>query len=136
MAKRIFDTSYLIGHWKAFPKATRTVENMRSWFEKLIAQYGSCRIVTPVYIEMVAGVTSSSELRLTQAYLDPFEIIDEGKIPKADWDAAKSMAQRVAPTGGKRQLGDCLVRAIAKRLNCEVLTSDKRFPRGDCLPQR
>jgi predicted nucleic acid-binding protein len=78
---------------------------------------------------MVAGVTSSHELKLTQAYLAPFEIIDEGRIPKKDWDKAKDMAQRVAPSGGKRQLGDCLVRAIAKRLNCEVLTLDKGFPR-------
>ena len=129
MAKRIFDTSYLIGHWRIFPKATkRTTDNMRAWSEKLIDQYGTRQIVTPVYIEMVAGVTSSDELRLTQAYLDPFEIIDEGKIPKRDWDEAKVMSQRVAPKGGKRQLGDCLVRAIAKRFNCEVLTSDKGFP--------
>jgi predicted nucleic acid-binding protein len=130
MANRIFDTSYLISHWRTFPKTNRrTAENMRSWSEKLIAQYGSRRIVTPVYIEMVAGVTSSDELKLTRAYLDPFEIVDEGKIPKGDWDEAKSMAQRVAPKGGKRQLGDCLVRAIAKRLNCEVLTLDTGFPR-------
>jgi predicted nucleic acid-binding protein len=129
MADRIFDTSYLINHWKTFPKMTqRTLENMRSWSEKLIEQYGSRRIVTPVYVEMVAGVTSSDELKLTQAYLAPFEIIDEGRIPKGDWDNAKNMAQRVAKNGGKRQLGDCLVRAIAKRLNCEVLTPDKRFP--------
>ena len=108
MAKRIFDTSYLIGHWRIFPKATkRTTDNMRAWSEKLIDQYGTRQIVTPVYIEMVAGVTSSDELKLTQAYLDPFEIIDEGKIPKRDWDEAKVMSQRVAPKGGKRQLGDC-----------------------------
>ena len=129
MAKRIFDTTYLMLHWKTFPKTTRrTTENMRSWAEKFISQYGSRRIVTPVYIEMVAGVTSSDELKLTHAYLDPFEIVDEGKIPKGDWDEAKRMAQRVAPNGGKRQLGDCLVRAIANRLNCDVLTSDRRFP--------
>ena len=131
MAKSIFDTSYLIGHWHAWPKTTkRTVENMRSWSERLVAQYRTRRIVTPVYIEMVAGVTSSDELRLTQAYLAAFEIIDQGNIPKGDWDEAKIMAQRVAPEGGKRQLGDCLVRAMAKRLNCEVWTADRRFPRA------
>lgn len=129
MANRIFDTSYLISHWRTFPKTSkRTLENMRLWSEKLIEQYGSRRIVTPVYIEMVAGVTSSAELKLAQAYLASFEIVDEGKIPKEDWDKAKYMAQRVAANGGKRQLGDCLVRAIANRLNCEVLTADRRFP--------
>jgi predicted nucleic acid-binding protein len=130
MAKRIFDTSYLISHWRTFPKTTkRTVENMRSWSEKLIAQYGSRQIVTPVYIEMVAGVTSSDELKLTRAFLEPFEIVDEGKIPKGDWDEARRMAQRVAPEGGKRQLGDCLVRAIANRFKSDVLTQDKGFPK-------
>jgi len=102
---------------------------MRSWAEKLIANHGSRRIVTPVYIEMVAGATGSDELKLTHAYLDPFEMVDEGKIPKEDWDEAKRIAQRVAPKGGKRQLGDCLVRAIANRLNCDVLTLDGTFPR-------
>ena len=101
---------------------------MRSWSENLIALYGSRRIVTPVYIEMVAGVTSSDELELARAYLEQFEIADGGKIPKEDWNEAKQIAQRVALNGGKRQLGDCLVRAIAKRLNCEVLTLDRRFP--------
>jgi hypothetical protein len=128
VAKRIFDTTYLISHWRSFPKTTqRTTENMRSWSEKLIAQYASHGIVTPVYIEMIAGVTSSDELKLTQAYLAPFDIVDEGKIPNGDWDEARIMAQRVPPTGRKRQLGDCLVRAIAKRLKCEVLTLDAGF---------
>jgi hypothetical protein len=79
---------------------------------------------------MGAGVTSADELKLTQAYLAPFEIADAGKIPKGDWDEARNMAQRVAATGGKRQLGVCLVRAIAKRLGCEVLTVDRGFPRS------
>lgn len=131
MAKRIFDTSHLIAHWRNFPRTRpRTSENMRSWSERLIELYGSRRIVTPVFIEMVAGVTSADELKLTQAYLAPFEIIDEGRIPKLDWDEARHTAQRVSPKGGKRQLGDCLVRAIAKRLGCEVLTLDRGFPRS------
>ena len=129
MAKRIFDTSYLIRHWKTFPDPTkRTVENMRSWAEKFVALYGSRRIVTPVFIEMVAGANSSDELKLTYAYLDPFEIVDEGKIPKEDWDEAKRIAQRVPPNGRNRHLGDCLIRAIANRLKCDVLTLDGTFP--------
>ena len=130
MAKRIFDTSYLITHWKAFPKRTkRTPQSFRSWSEKLISQHKTHLIVTPVYIEMVAGVMSSDNLNLTRAYLDPFLIVDEGRIPKDDWDEAKRMAQRVAPKGGTRQPGDCLIRAIANRLNCDVLTFDKEFPK-------
>jgi hypothetical protein len=103
---------------------------MRLWSEQLIDLYGSRRIVTPVYIEMISGVTSSDELKLAQAYLTSFEIVDEGKISKADWDEAKNMAQRVASYVGKRQLGDYLIRTIAKRLNHEVLTLDKGFPRS------
>lgn len=29
-------------------------------------------IVTPVYLEMIAGVTNAEELHLTQAFLDEF----------------------------------------------------------------
>jgi predicted nucleic acid-binding protein len=129
MANRIFDTSVLISHWRDFSAAKRTSINMRLWAEKLIGMYGSRWIVTPVYIEMVAGVTSSDELKVAQAYLDPFEIADEGEIPKGDWTEAKRLAQRVVSGVGKRQLGDCLVRAIANRLRCEVITFERRFPK-------
>ena len=130
MAKRIFDSSYLINHWNDFCKTpqARTPENFRAWSEKLIADYGTRLIVTPVYIEVVAGVTSSEELKLTHAYLEPFVIVDDGKIPKEDWDEAKRIAQRVPHSAKKRQLGDCLIRAIVNRLNGDVLTLDKGFP--------
>ena len=69
MAGRIFDTSILISHWWQFSEGAtkRTRENMGSWAKELVETYGSRQIVTPVYIEMVAGATSSAELTLTQA---------------------------------------------------------------------
>jgi predicted nucleic acid-binding protein len=129
MAKRIFDTNYLIRHWRNFPETTeRTTENFRAWAEELIEQHGCRWIVTPVCIEMVAGVMSSEQLKLTHAYLEPFLIVDEGKIPKGDWDEAKRLAQRVPSNGTPRQLADCLFRAIANRLHCDPFTLDKGLP--------
>lgn len=102
---------------------------MEAWARGLIALEATNAILTPVYIEMVAGVTSSQELRLTRAFLKPFNIADEGKILAQDWDRAREIAQRVPFDKRKRQLGDCLISAIAKRLKSEVVTREKRFPR-------
>jgi predicted nucleic acid-binding protein len=38
------------------------------------------------------------------------------------------LVRRVPPDGSRRQMGDCLIRAIADRLNAEVLTRDAGFP--------
>jgi predicted nucleic acid-binding protein len=81
----------------------------------------------PVYIEFLAGVRNSVELQLATAYLKEFEILDNGTVEKADWSEAERVARRVPQDGRPRQLGDCLIRALAKRLRGDVATLDLRF---------
>jgi predicted nucleic acid-binding protein len=131
MAKRILDTSWLITHWlnySATSSTARTPESMEQLGKQLIDLRGTKFIATPVFIEMVAGVQSAAELKLTLAYLKPFVSIDEGRILPEDWQNARDYAQRVPRDGKRRQLGDCLIRAIADRCRCEVDRLDKRFP--------
>jgi predicted nucleic acid-binding protein len=45
-----------------------------------------------------------------------------------DWQEAIRIASRVPRSPAPRQLGDCLIRAIAHRLKYEVFTSDMNFP--------
>ena len=85
-------------------------------------------IAMPVVVEFLAGIQSSHELDLARAYLEEFDVIDKGDIPKGDWEEARRLAQRVPPDGSPRQLGDCLLRAIAIRFRCDVDSRDKRFP--------
>jgi predicted nucleic acid-binding protein len=84
-------------------------------------------IVSPVLIEFLAGALTSNELDLYRAYLAPFEVLDRGNIPRQDWEEAKRLAQWIKKDGRKRRLGDCLIQAIAGRLNCDVVTSDQDF---------
>ncbi len=86
-------------------------------------------IVTPIYVEFLVGTRDSSEQRLAEAYLAQFDNIDGGNIPKEDWDETLRIARRIPPTGKPRQLGDCLIRAIANRLKHTVITPDTGFPK-------
>ena len=86
-------------------------------------------IVTPIHVEFVAGTRDSSEQELAEAYLAQFDNIDGGKIPKQDWDETLRIAKRIPQNGKPRQLGDCLIRAIANRLKHSVVTPDTGFPK-------
>ena len=135
MVRRIFDTSILISDWhqnagkrpkRGSKRQFETWGNQRA--KELIELHGSDLIATPVAIEFIAGVQSSDELRLARAFLKPFRVMDDGRILSEDWKEAERLAARVPSDGRRRQLGDCLIRAIADRLNCEVLSLDKGFP--------
>ena len=67
-------------------------------------------------------------MRLAKSFLTPFELVDGGRILPADWEVAKRIAARVSADGLRRQMGDCLIRAVADRLNLTVFTFEKRFP--------
>ena len=85
--------------------------------------------MTPVYIEFIAGARSAVELELSRAYLAGLEVVDAGRILKEDWEKARKLAERIPRNGKLRQLGDCLIRAIAARLKYyDVLTADDSFP--------
>lgn len=86
-------------------------------------------ILTPIYIEFIAGTRSSNELDLARAFLGEFDRIDKGEITSQDWREAERYASRVPEDGHARGLVDCLIKAIAKRLRMDIDTSDKRFAR-------
>jgi predicted nucleic acid-binding protein len=131
MKKHLLDTSVLIDWWhrsrkkvSGEPRPAQVV----AWAAKLIEIEGTNAILTPVYIEFVAGAISKRELNLYRAYLKPFECVDDRRITADDWREAIRLAQRVPRKAKPRQLGDCLIRAIANRLNYAVVTRDQGFP--------
>jgi predicted nucleic acid-binding protein len=75
---------------------------------------------------VLAG-TNQETLQLTQAFLSEFRVIDAGTIPRSDWESATRRAKRIPRDGKPRQLGDCLIRAIAERLHYDLETFDKRL---------
>ena len=105
----------------------KTPEDASRWAEDLIELRRTRWIASPVLIEFVAGARSSHELALGRAYLGRFEVIDRGNIPKACWDEALRVAERVPRDGKPRQLGDCLIKAIAKHFKRAVVALDKGF---------
>jgi predicted nucleic acid-binding protein len=132
MAGRILDTSLLIRHWR--DRAVGSLgnwkpENAGQWSDELIAIRRADAIVSPVYVEFVAGVRSSHELLLARAYLAKFRIVDAWNVTAEDRAMARQFAERVPKDGKPRQLGDCLIRAVAERLNFDVDRIDVRFTR-------
>jgi len=121
-------------------------EDARVWAQRLIENKGTNAIVSPIVIEMLAGVRDSHELSLTEAFLDEFDVVDERRIPPQDWDLAGIIAKRVLkydrqvprrsrrrdreqnPRTQARDLGDCLIAAIALRLHYAVLSDDRGIP--------
>ena len=133
MLRRILDTNLLINHWCARLKGTHTrdvkVNTARGWANELIALQGNAAILTPIYLEFVCGARSENELKLARAFLGAFKLADDGEILPGDWKEAQRIAERVPTDGLPRQMGDCLIRALCKRLRMEVVTAEKRFPR-------
>lgn len=129
--RTILDTSVLINHWrrrKGKTLADKTAQEVLAWAAELIAVRKTDCIVTPVVIEMLAGTTESHELRLTRVFLSAFLVIDGGRLLPQDWKVALAIAERIPRNGKRRQLGDCLIRAIARRLRYSVSSTDQDFP--------
>ena len=97
--------------------------SVRSHAEELVEVQGTNLIASPVLVEFLAGTRDSKELELSRAFLEPFEVLDNGEIPRQDWEEAKRFAQWIRK-GRERKLGDCLIQAIAKRLNGDVISAD------------
>lgn len=83
--------------------------------------------MTPVVVEFLAGVQSAGELALARAFLAQFTVIDSGRILPEDWEETERLAARVPRDGKPRHLGDCLIRALAKRLKYDIDTDDRRL---------
>jgi predicted nucleic acid-binding protein len=60
---------------------------------------------------------------------EEFRLADDGAVTMEDWEEARRLAVRVPRVGRPRQLGDCLIRAIANRLRLRVKTFDIGMPR-------
>ncbi len=132
MSARILDTSVLLRHWKRRSGASLaggTTNDAQRWATEAIDLFRSNVIVTAVYVEFIAGVRSSDELKLAERYLAQFRILDDGESTEDDWEEVKRIARRVPRSGKPRHPGDCLIRATAKRLRRDVYTLDKDFPK-------
>lgn len=132
MKRAILDTDVLIAHWHrciAGSPRGKSIAQAEDWARNLVRLYDTDAIVTPVRIEFVAGTRTAHELRLARAYLAKLRAIDGGRILAEDWTEAQRIAERVPRDGKPRQLGDCLIAAIAKRLRYDVETKDRAFPR-------
>ena len=106
-----------------------TPTDAASWGNQLILLEQTNAIVTPVYLEFIAGARSRHELQLTEAYLQTFECVDGGQVLEEDWEEALRLARWIPANSKPRQLGDCLIKAIARRLRYTVRTFDLGFPR-------
>jgi predicted nucleic acid-binding protein len=129
--KWILDTSVLISWWRQCRRGRQLADLVEAdvvrWATQLAERRQTDAIVTPVYLEMIGGTVDRRELRLTQAFLACFRCVDERRIPPTDWAEALRLAQRIPRKPRPRDLGDCLIRAIANRLNYGVITHDTGF---------
>ena len=133
MRKLVLDTSVLINHWRRCrsgrPLQEISVAEAENWAQRLADIEHSDALVTPVVLEFLCGVVDRHEMRLARAFLRRFRPIDSGKTLVSDWREALRLAERVPGNRRPRDLGDCLIKAIANRLNHEVRTHDAAFPR-------
>ena len=102
---RVLDTNVLINHWRLLPLSQRTTAGAAKWARRLIEVYNTDFIASPVRIEFLCGVKSSEELKLVMAYVDQFQVVDEGQIHRQDWEEAERIAKRV---GWRGRIGDGL----------------------------
>jgi hypothetical protein len=131
MKRTVLDTSVLLRAWNDLrkgPLSGVSVRDVRKWARHVIEEYDTDAIVTPVYIEVIAGGMSKHAVALTRAFLEEFRCVDEGKVLPQDWEEAVRLAQRVPRVPAPRDLGDCLIRAIADRLRFQVFSLDESFP--------
>ena len=127
MKKTVLDTSVLIRFWMQQALSKMSSGDVRKGARTLIERMDTNAIVTPVYVECISGTRTDNELKLMREYLREFCIIDEGHVSDADWIETIRSAKRIPKDGKPRQLGDCLINAIARRLNHDVFSHDKRI---------
>jgi hypothetical protein len=142
MPRRIFDSNKLMTQLRRLASDAKPLDAERL-AEELIDLFKTNAIVTPVEIEVLAGVRDARELELTESFLRRFDVIDKRNIPANVWEDAKRIAKRVVkydrevprsqrkrrrevnPKTPARHLGDCLIMALANHFQCEIVTDDK-----------
>jgi predicted nucleic acid-binding protein len=133
MRRRILDSCKLIKQWqRCYRRHTGKLaeRDITRWANELVELYETNWILAPVAVEFLAGFTSRKELEWGERFLRSFYWVDERNIPPEDWDTVYRLVRRIRSDNKTRQLGDCLIRAIARRLKCEIETDDRGFPRG------
>jgi predicted nucleic acid-binding protein len=131
MPKRLLDSNVLYPYYRTQRRSTLqpSLAIARQWAQEYAATIGYGVIATPIYLEFLCGVTDREEMKLAIAFLDGFENIDGGRVSEQDWHRAQNYAKRIRENRKTRQVTDCLIRAIADRLNCELLTNDRDLRR-------
>lgn len=129
--RRVFETNVLVSHWR-IKRRDRHISEIeitepRNWASELIRQMNSNAIVTPVRLEFLSGTRDLHEWNLAEAYLENFQIVDNGLITETDWESTARRISRIPRVGRPRHLVDCLILSICDRLRYEVLTSESRF---------
>ncbi len=129
--QRVLDTRLMIAHWRRRRGGSLDEKSKQRARERIEIRQ-SRAIVTPVRIEFLAGAADSHELTLSRAFLEPFELVENGHVLDQDWRDAERLASRGPPQrrgrrrpSRRRDLGGCLIRAIARMLNYEVDTADE-----------
>jgi len=145
MRKRILDTNRLIEYWwnrrRGRSVADISPNEAADWARDMIADLRNSNILTPVQLEFLCGAMNEKEVSLYQAFLGEFDVVDQGHITEDDWTKALQYARWVREQRGRRRrragprdrarprdLGDCLIRAIADRLGYDVDTFDTGMP--------
>lgn len=132
-SRRVIDTNILINHWKRMSQnidlSLVTSNTVSDWAKRLILMEGSNLILTPISIEFICGFSNRAEMQIAKDFLQHFQYADAGDIRSEDWKNAMSLAERIPQNQKRRQLGDCLIAAICRRLRLLVSTADVNFPR-------
>ena len=135
--KRLLDTNQLIVYWRrrlAEGRGLPDEPTARRWGRELTDAVGADGIVSPVYLEFVGHAVTGEELRAYRAFLDALTVLDGWHVTPADLARARVLAERVPRRRRRgrparpRQAIDCVIRALADRLGCDVLTADVGLP--------
>jgi predicted nucleic acid-binding protein len=127
MKTRVLDTNILIEIWHGrWPggKPVRSEEAAAEEAKKWLKKYPGDGILTPIQLEFIGGTRNKDELRLTDLVLAQFELLDGGEVLPEDWAEAARIARRIKGKGRARDAIDCLIRAVCKRINADLLTRD------------
>jgi predicted nucleic acid-binding protein len=128
MPKRVLDTNILLDFWNDRVRRCNgrfQPIDARRWAKDLISLHDSNAILTPIYIEVIAGVLNPNESAGWEAFLREFNCVDEQRLLSEDWKLAIQFAKRIPRKTRPRKLGDCLIRALCKRLRYEIVSKDK-----------
>ena len=126
MPKRVFDANILISHFQQLrPLDGKGERDAEDWARTLITSRNGDAILSPVEVEFLCGVVNQHEMRLREAYLRAFKVVDDHKTLAHDWDEARRLAKHAGFQAEPRELGDCLISAISDRLNLELVTEDR-----------